>query len=100
MKINELIVKYRHARNLSQIDVAHKSGINLKYYQSIERGERNPRLKTLYSIAVAINIPFDMFYKDTSKEFLLFSIVSCLEKYSENELVNIYELIGAYLNEK
>jgi len=55
-------------RNLTQADVASLSNIKIKYYQSIERGERKQRLTTLLKIASALNIPFDFLWKDTYKE--------------------------------
>lgn len=100
MNTNELIVKYRNKKNLMQIDVASKAGINLQYYQAIERGERKQRLKTLLKIASALDIPLDFLFQDTCKEFLIFSIIDCLERYSEQELLELYNIIGEYLNEK
>ena len=100
MNTNEIIVKYRNKKNLMQIDVASKAGINLQYYQAIERGERKQRLKTLLKIASALDIPLDFLFQDTCKEFLIFSIIDCLERYSEQELLELYNIIGEYLNEK
>lgn len=59
MKVNENIIEYRNKRNLTQLDVANKSGINIKHYQAIERGDVQPRFKALLKIAAAIDIPFD-----------------------------------------
>lgn len=98
MKTNEIIIEYRHKRNLSQSDVAARSKINLKYYQAIERGERAQRLATLYKIACAIDIPFDLLFRDSCKEFLIYSILGCLDKYADSELSEIYQTIGMYLD--
>ena len=100
MKVNENIIEYRNKRNLSQMDVAAKSGINIKHYQSIERGDIQPRLKSLLKIANAIDIPFDLLCKDAGKDFLIYSVVSCLDKYTNEELKDIYDILGAYINEQ
>lgn len=92
METNELIVEYRHKRNLSQAEVATQAKIDLKYYQAIERGERKQRLTTLYKIASAIDIPFDLLFRDSCKEFLIYSILGCLDRYAESELFEIYKM--------
>lgn len=99
MKVNEYIIEYRNKRNLTQLDVADKTGINIKHYQAIERGDIQPRLKSLLKIANAIDIPFDLLCMDEGKEFLIFSILSCLDKYSNQELKDIYDILGAYIDE-
>ena len=93
MEVNEIIVAYRNKRNLSQLDVATKAGINIKHYQAIERGDIRPRLKAFIKIVNAIDIPFDLLYKDTCKEFLVYSILSCLDKYSDKELKEVYDIL-------
>ena len=100
MTTHELIIKYRNMKNLTQADVASIYNIKIKYYQSIERGERKQRLTTLLKIASALNIPFDFLLIDTCKEFLIYSILACLDQYSNDELSELYNIIGSYLNEK
>lgn len=87
-------------KNLTQIDVSTKSNINIKYYQTIERGEYSPRLKTLLKIASALNIPFDLLLQENGKEFLIYSILGCLEQYTDDELFELNNIIGSYLNAK
>lgn len=100
MKQNEIIVEYRNKKNLTQAEVALKADINLKYYQSIERGEREQHLTTLLKIANALNIPFDFLLKDIDKNFLIYSILDCFEQYSDHELLALYKIIGSYLYEE
>lgn len=100
MKVNEYIIEYRNKRNLTQLEVADKTGINIKHYQAIERGDIQPRLKSLLKIANAIDIPFDILCMEVGKEFLIFSIISCLDKYSNQELKDINDILGAYINEQ
>ena len=99
MKVNEYIVEYRNKRNLTQLDAADKAGINIKHYQAIERGDIQPRLKSLRRIADAIDIPLDTLFLNAGKEFLIFSILSCLDKYSNQELKDIYDILGTYIDE-
>ena len=100
MEVNKLIIEYRNKRNLSQLDVATTAKMNIKHYQAIERGDMKPRLKTLLKIANALDIPFDLFYKDTCKEFLVYSVMSCLDKYSDEDLKEFYDILGVYINER
>lgn len=99
MKMNERIVEYRNRRNLTQADVAARAGLNIKHYQSIERGDIQPRLKSLLKIANAIGIPFDLLCIDAGKDFLLYAAVACLDTYNDDELQNVYDILGAYLDE-
>lgn len=99
MNIHENIIEYRNKRNLTQGEVAEKAEIHIKHYQAIERGDIKPRLKALLKIANAINVPFDLLIKDEGTDFLIYSILSCLDRYSETELKNFYEILGAYINE-
>ena len=46
----------RLARGLSQEELAFKVGIHRTYVGGVERGERNPSLKNIASIARALNI--------------------------------------------
>ena len=46
----------RHARALSQEELAHRAGIHVTYLSGIERGLRNPALKNIRAIAGALDI--------------------------------------------
>ena len=52
--MGERIRLARVARNLTQEDVAHASGMNLSYYGKLERGQNNPTLDTLVRVAEVI----------------------------------------------
>ncbi len=99
MEANKLITEYRNKRNLSQLDVAAKAGMNIKHYQAVERGDVQPRLKSLLKIANAIDIPFDLMFKDSGKDFLIYSVAAELDRYDKEELKIFYNILGAYINE-
>ncbi len=43
----EVLVKERHARNMTQAEVAKHMGVNPAYVSQLESGELDPRLSTL-----------------------------------------------------
>ncbi|MCH8205882.1 MAG: helix-turn-helix transcriptional regulator [Chloroflexi bacterium] len=47
----------RLQRGLSQEEVAHRAGLHVTYVSGIERGRRNPSVKSLYRIAQALGVP-------------------------------------------
>lgn len=56
-QFGEKVRKLRLATNLSQEELAFKTGVHRTYLGSIERGERNPSLKNIAAIAKALNVP-------------------------------------------
>jgi len=52
LRVREL----RLARGLSQEELAFKVGIHRTYLGGVERGERNPSLKNIAAITMALNI--------------------------------------------
>jgi transcriptional regulator with XRE-family HTH domain len=52
-KVREL----RQSKDLSQEELAFKAGVHRTYLGGIERGERNPALKNIVSIARALDVP-------------------------------------------
>ena len=47
----------RRQRDISQEELALRSGINTVYYGQIERGQKCPTVDTLYKIAVGLDVP-------------------------------------------
>jgi len=48
----------RLERGLSQEEVAHRATVHVTYLSGIERGKRNPSLKNLRKIAMALGVGF------------------------------------------
>lgn len=46
----------REKRNITQEELADRSGINSKYISAIERGQKNATIKTLEKIAIGLEI--------------------------------------------
>ena len=47
----------RQQRGLSQEEVAHRASIHVTYLSGIERGKRNPSLRNIRRIALALGVP-------------------------------------------
>ncbi len=46
----------RQQRKLTQEEVAHRAGIHVTYLSGVERGVRNPSLKSIRAIAAALEV--------------------------------------------
>lgn len=68
--VGERIRLARVARNLTQEDVAHASGMNLSYYGKLERGQNNPTLDTLVRVADVIGAALPDLVTDLSADQL------------------------------
>ena len=55
--VGERIKKLRRKAGLSQHELALKSRVDLTSISEIESGLRNPSLKTLHKIALALKVP-------------------------------------------
>lgn len=55
-KFAERLINLREAKGLTQEQLALKSNLDRTYIGRIERQERNPSLRSLYKISVALNI--------------------------------------------
>jgi len=55
-KFGQRVVELRKSNGLTQEELAHKAEIERSYMGAIERGEKNPTLKKLFSITKALNV--------------------------------------------
>lgn len=56
VSFGERIRELRKAKDWSQEDLADKSGFHRTYIGMVERGERNPSLKNIYTFAKVFDI--------------------------------------------
>lgn len=57
----EVLKQNRNAQSLSQEELAHLSDLDRTYISMLERGKRQPSLKTIFMLASALNtLPSDM----------------------------------------
>lgn len=55
-KLGEKIKELRKKANLTQNKLSESVGISEKYLQYIEKGSRQPSLKTIYKLAEAVKV--------------------------------------------
>ena len=55
-RFGDRIRSLRQLRKLSQEELAFRAGIHRTYLGGVERGERNPALKNINSLAEALNV--------------------------------------------
>lgn len=60
MNIGRAIRLCRTERGLKQVELAQKSDISVSYLSMLERGQRDPTLSTLNTIAEALGIPLSI----------------------------------------
>ena len=51
------VLRIRLAKNLSQEELAARSGFNQHYVSELEAGKRNPTAMSLYELAVGLGVP-------------------------------------------
>lgn len=62
--LGKRIREIRQSKQLRQINVVEKCGLNKGSYSKIESGQRYPTLHTLYKIAIALDEPISSFFND------------------------------------
>ena len=58
--LGSMISKIRKEQQLTKVELAKRTGINIGHITHIEKGERNPSHKALKSITKALNIPYQI----------------------------------------
>ena len=56
LDIAAALKKVRHSKQMTQLQVANKAGIDKNYYPKLERAESTPSLKTLQKIVKALGV--------------------------------------------
>ncbi len=94
----------RKSRGLSQEKLGEQASLHNTYIGAIERGERNPSLRTLEKIAQALNIQVSDLFKfmgyeaDSQQEMLKAEMFSLLEGRDANTIGFVLNLIKQTLN--
>lgn len=95
--IGKKIKKYRRLENLTQEKLGEKAGLHYTYIGQVERGEKEPSLKSLIKISEALNIGVDklLLNFDLSSEasIKISNITDLLLNREEEELEMIYVLL-------
>ncbi len=62
-QLGNRIIYLREKKNWSQLDLSLESGVNKNYICDLENGRRNPSLKILEKIALALDITLETLFK-------------------------------------
>ncbi len=62
-ELGKVIRTKRESRGLTQVELAHKSGLDRNYIGMVERGERNPSYLSLQKIAQGLGLTVDEMIK-------------------------------------
>lgn len=69
IKIGSAIKRLRIKKQLSQVDICEKAGINQPYLSSLENNAQNPSIEYLYKVAEALEVPIIyIFWEAVEKE--------------------------------
>ena len=63
-KFGKIILKYRNKKNISQEMLGAISGLDRTYIGLLERGTRNPTLKTILKLAEALEVRASLMIKE------------------------------------
>lgn len=64
------VARVRREKGLTQEDVARMSGFSQQYLSGLERGTRNPTIRTLSELALALGVTFwDLVKRDMGSSF-------------------------------
>ena len=66
-RFGDRIRALRQLRRLSQEELAFRAGIHRTYLGGVERGERNPALKNINSLAEALNVTLSELFQFSDK---------------------------------
>lgn len=99
-----VIKNIRERKNLTIYKLSKMTGINRSYLTQLENNKKfNPSLKTMYSIARALEVKVDdLFYSELDIETLRAEMHSRIDKYGINskEVMEISQVIDLLINVK
>ncbi|TGD63369.1 XRE family transcriptional regulator [Tabrizicola sp. WMC-M-20] len=62
-RVSRNIQRIRREKDLSQEEVAHRSGIHQTYLSGVETGKRNPSILVVERIAIALGVDVSEIFK-------------------------------------
>lgn len=92
MDISKRIAELRKQQNISTNKLANKAGVSQSYLREIEMGLKNPTVEVLSYICYALNISLKNFFTEDCNNIHP-SLLSALEKLTENEQLKLAEFI-------
>ena len=99
-----VIKNIRERKNLTIYKLSKKTGINRSYLTQLENNKKfNPSLKTMYSIARALEVKVDdLFYSELDIETLRDEMHSRIDQFGINskEVMEISQVIDLLINVK
>lgn len=99
-----VIKNIRERKNLTIYKLSKMTGINRSYLTQLENNKKfNPSLKTMYSIARALEVKVDdLFYSELDIETLRDEMHSRIDKYGINskEVMEVSQIIDLLINVK
>lgn len=99
-----VIKNIRERKNLTIYKLSKMTGINRSYLTQLENNKKfNPSLKTMYSIARALEVKVDdLFYSELDIETLRAEMHSRIDKYGINskEVMEVSQIIDLLINVK
>ena len=63
VRLGQIIRNKREQKNLTQIELASKAGVDRNYIGMLERGERNPSFLSLQKVAKGVDISVEELIK-------------------------------------
>ncbi|MEK4871220.1 helix-turn-helix domain-containing protein [Niallia sp. FSL W8-1348] len=96
----------RKSKNISQEELAFKSGLHPTYIGQIERAEKNLTISSLYTITTALEISLEEFFSiinpklEQSDSLPFQSIIKLLQDMNVTEQKKLYEIIKQIIDYK
>ncbi len=97
-EIGSRIRYYRREKNLSQEELAERSGLSFSFIGQLERGSKQPTIDSLYKITKGMDLSISDFLKDLdiidndSDSYAMKSYV-LIEQEGSNDQRHLYEII-------
>lgn len=73
MAFGQVLKKYRKKRKVTQEDLALECDLDRTYISMLERGLKNPTLKTIFLVTEALEVRIEVFIEEVSKVYTAIS---------------------------